>query len=68
MPELPEVETTCRGIEPHTKGKIVTAVVVRQPKLRWNVPEEIQSLVGKLLTRYRDALSMYCLDQRRARS
>ena len=49
MPELPEVETTCRGIEPHTKGKIVTAVVVRQPKLRWNVPEEIQSLVGQTI-------------------
>ena len=47
MPELPEVETTCRGIEPHTKGRKVTAVIVRQPQLRWVVPESIQNLVGQ---------------------
>jgi len=38
MPELPEVETTRRGIEPHILGKAVSGVVVRQPKLRWPVP------------------------------
>lgn len=38
MPELPEVETTRRGIEPHVKGQTVTGVEVRQPKLRWPVP------------------------------
>ncbi|RVU81774.1 bifunctional DNA-formamidopyrimidine glycosylase/DNA-(apurinic or apyrimidinic site) lyase [Leucothrix sargassi] len=47
MPELPEVETTCRGIAPHTVGKRVTAVVVRHPQLRWLVPDTIQSLVGE---------------------
>jgi formamidopyrimidine-DNA glycosylase len=34
MPELPEVETTRRGIAPHIEGKRVTGVIVRQPKLR----------------------------------
>ncbi len=38
MPELPEVETTRRGIEPHVAGQIIAAVEVRQPKLRWRVP------------------------------
>lgn len=47
MPELPEVETTCRGIEPHMQGRTITAVQVRQPKLRWPVPDEIQRLIGQ---------------------
>ena len=50
MPELPEVETTCRGIAPHTEGRTVTDVIVRQPQLRWEVPEAIQSLVGQPIT------------------
>jgi len=37
MPELPEVETTCRGIAPHITGKRVTRVIVRNPNLRWRV-------------------------------
>ncbi len=39
MPELPEVETTCRGIAPHIEGQTVKQVIVRQPKLRWPIPE-----------------------------
>lgn len=47
MPELPEVETTRRGIEPHIKRHTVTDVVVRQSKLRWPVPRGLkQKLVG----------------------
>ena len=40
MPELPEVETCRRGIEPHIVGKRITAITVRQPKLRWPIPED----------------------------
>ncbi|CAA6801947.1 MAG: Formamidopyrimidine-DNA glycosylase (EC [uncultured Thiotrichaceae bacterium] len=47
MPELPEVETTRRGIEPHIKHETISAIVVRQPKLRWPVPEALQQLVGR---------------------
>ena len=43
MPELPEVETTLRGIVPHIEGHIVQSVVVRQRKLRWAVPLELES-------------------------
>jgi len=41
MPELPEVETTRRGIEPHLVGRRVNAVVLRRPDLRWPIPAEI---------------------------
>jgi formamidopyrimidine-DNA glycosylase len=38
MPELPEVETTRRGIAPYLIGHCVTALVIRQPRLRWPIP------------------------------
>ncbi len=41
MPELPEVETTRRGIEPHCVDRRIEAVVVRQPALRWPVPGDL---------------------------
>ncbi len=41
MPELPEVETTRRGIAPHLTGQVVSRVVVRQPRLRWPVPADL---------------------------
>ncbi|MDH3514813.1 MAG: bifunctional DNA-formamidopyrimidine glycosylase/DNA-(apurinic or apyrimidinic site) lyase [Gammaproteobacteria bacterium] len=41
MPELPEVETTRRGVEPHLIGRRVARVVVRNPRLRWRVPDKI---------------------------
>lgn len=37
MPELPEVETTRRGLAPLVVGKSITAVDVREPRLRWRV-------------------------------
>lgn len=45
MPELPEVETTRRGIAPHVIGKRITRVVVREPRLRWPVPDELSQLL-----------------------
>ena len=41
MPELPEVETTRRGIEPHIQGQTVAEVIVRNPRLRWPVPDDL---------------------------
>lgn len=50
MPELPEVETTRCGVQPHLTGQTITALIVRQPKLRWPVPENLASLVeGKAI-------------------
>lgn len=45
MPELPEVETTRRGIAPHIEGRRVTGVDVRQPRLRWAVPEQLSGAI-----------------------
>jgi formamidopyrimidine-DNA glycosylase len=45
MPELPEVETTRRGIEPCLRDQRVTRVVVRDARLRWRVP---RALVNEL--------------------
>jgi formamidopyrimidine-DNA glycosylase len=41
MPELPEVETTRRGIAPHLEGQRVERVVVRERSLRWPIPEDL---------------------------
>ncbi len=49
MPELPEVETTRRGLEPHLRGQPVTRIDIRQPRLRWPVPEALQSFRGHSL-------------------
>jgi formamidopyrimidine-DNA glycosylase len=38
LPELPEVETTRRGIAPHVEGKRVKGVLVRDSRLRWPIP------------------------------
>jgi formamidopyrimidine-DNA glycosylase len=46
MPELPEVETTRRGIAAHLTGQTIAGITVREPRLRWPVPEEVSSLAG----------------------
>jgi formamidopyrimidine-DNA glycosylase len=47
MPELPEVEVTRRGIEPQLAGRVISAVAVREPRLRWPVPKEVHKLAGR---------------------
>jgi len=42
MPELPEVETIRRGIEPHVIGRTITRVVVRDRRLRWPIPRTFE--------------------------
>ncbi len=41
VPELPEVETTLRGISPYVVDETIIRVVIRNPKLRWPVPSEL---------------------------
>ena len=41
MPELPEVETTRRGLVPHMQGPRVDAVIVRNRALRWPIPRDL---------------------------
>src|SRR5437868_2866543 len=46
MPELPEVEVTRRGLAPHLAGRVISAVEVREPRLRWPVPQAVRKLAG----------------------
>lgn len=46
MPELPEVETTRRGIEPHVVGRRVRALAVHEPRLRWRVEADLPERVS----------------------
>ena len=49
MPELPEVETTLRGIQSHILNKKIDEVDIRQPNLRWKVPVRLiqKNLIGE---------------------
>ena len=50
MPELPEVETTLKGISPHLKNKIVTQVNIYKEKLRWPIEKNLnKKLLNKKL-------------------
>ena len=46
MPELPEVETTRRGIAPHLEGRIIRSAVVRERRLRWPVDEALEAQIA----------------------
>lgn len=47
MPELPEVEVTRRGLAPHLVGQVISAVQIREPRLRWPIPRAVRSLAGR---------------------
>lgn len=56
MPELPEVETSVRGVAPYLEGKQIETVVIRQSQLRWKVSEELTQMRGAtILSIYRRA-------------
>jgi formamidopyrimidine-DNA glycosylase len=50
MPELPEVETTRRGIEPHLVGRMIHGVIVREFRLRQPVPKDLERITGDKAT------------------
>ncbi|NYT35718.1 bifunctional DNA-formamidopyrimidine glycosylase/DNA-(apurinic or apyrimidinic site) lyase [Allopusillimonas soli] len=41
MPELPEVETTRRGIATIMPGQVLEAFIVHEPRMRWPVPPDM---------------------------
>ena len=47
MPELPEVETTLRGIEPALTGRVIDELIVRNASLRWPVPDAVKQSLGR---------------------
>lgn len=46
MPELPEVETVRRGLAPHLCDQRLLGACVREPRLRWPVPDNLDNLVA----------------------
>ena len=61
LPELPEVETTRRGIAPHVVGKKIVRVTVYDSRLRWPVPEGLPRKVQGLTIEAIERRSKYLL-------
>lgn len=45
MPELPEVETVLRGLEPHLSGQNIAGALLRNRNLRWPIPAKLPSIL-----------------------
>lgn len=61
MPELPEVETTCKGISPYIIGNIISSVIVRQARLRWPIPANLAEIICGLQIENVTRRGKYCL-------
>lgn len=48
MPELPEVEVTRLGIAPYLEGHSIEQVVIRNPRLRWPIPDNLPSILPRV--------------------
>ena len=63
MPELPEVETTRRGLAPHLEGRRIRGVLLRRPDLRWPIPPEVGAcLPGQAIAAVRRRAKYLLLD------
>ena len=61
MPELPEVETTLRGLEPHLTGQRIADAVIRQPHLRWEIPRDCRYILRNQTIRALQRRAKYLL-------
>lgn len=61
MPELPEVETTLRGLAPHLEGQTIAEVVIRNAKLRWPIPADLPQLLRGQTVRQLSRRAKYLL-------
>lgn len=61
MPELPEVETTLRGLERPMTGRTIVSVVVRNPSLRWPVPANLNEILAGRTVRSLSRRAKYLL-------
>src|SRR3974377_2059120 len=61
MPELPEVEVTRRGIAPFIEGAVVEGVIVRNRRLRWPVPKDLERRLRGTTVRAVDRRGKYLL-------
>lgn len=61
MPELPEVETTRRGIEPHVVGRRIQRLLVHERRLRWPVDTRLVGAVAGTAIRRAGRRAKYLL-------
>jgi formamidopyrimidine-DNA glycosylase len=61
MPELPEVETTRRGLAPYVVGRTIVRVEVREPRLRWPVAKELPRSLAAASIRSLERRAKYLL-------
>jgi formamidopyrimidine-DNA glycosylase len=61
MPELPEVETTRRGIAPALLERRVVEVIVRERRLRWPIPASLESVLPGQIVRRIERRAKYIL-------
>lgn len=63
MPELPEVETTRRGLEPLLQGRRIETLTVHNANLRWPVPDHLPELMqGRTITGLRRRAKYLLMD------
>lgn len=62
MPELPEVEVSKLGIQPHTEGKVIVQVKVHDKRLRWPVPDDVMQLQGRRIQQVRRRAKYLLID------
>lgn len=63
MPELPEVETSRRGIQPHLLDHVITDVHIRNHQLRWPIPKQLPDNCKQQLVQSIDRRGKYLLLQ-----
>ncbi len=51
MPELPEVETSLRGVGPYLTGQTIKQIITRTSKLRWEIPVKLSQMAGAKILR-----------------
>src|SRR5690554_3188118 len=61
MPELPEVETTRRGIATIMPGQPLRQLKVHEPRMRWPVPSGLSALVNGQVIRSCERRGKYLL-------
>ncbi len=61
MPELPEVETTRRGVDPHVVGRKIVALNVHDPRLRWRIADSMPADVAGQRVRQTGRRAKYLL-------
>jgi len=62
MPELPEVETTRRGIAPHLINHTVRAMELRERRMRWPIEDDVLELCGQTITAVRRRAKYLLID------